>query len=154
MRFIKKLCVLLVFVLTLGVFTGCFGQRSNEPVKHVTHSEDFSSIEKYFNLEGVDRVDYESIVFTLVRSVEIGPHEARFRGILYLTEDEAAKLLDKYEWEEVASPVIEFDEVDKSAIGEGPWYRSNQFDKESFKAISVTNCYFDGKKLVFDIHQT
>ena len=154
MRIIKRINVLLILAAVLFVFAGCTGRGTGEMVKVVTRSDDTSLVERYFNsVENFDSIDYESIVFTTERSVEIGPHESRFRGILYLPEDEASKLWDKYEWEEVDSPDFEFDKLDKSTFGEGPWYRCNQFNSDNFKTVNVHSCYFDGKNIVFDFQQ-
>ena len=47
---------------------------------------------------------------------------------------------------------FDFDEVDASGLGDGPWYRSSVFEHDTFKFVNVNSAYFDGEVLVFDIH--
>ena len=155
-RFVKFTTVVLVFVMLLCLVSACAGKGkeriSDEPVKNVDLLDDDSLMERYFNaVESFDRVEYEQIVFT--SRLDIGPHEYRFRGVVYLTEDEAARLQDAYEWTEVTDPAFEFDKVDISGAGDGPWYRCEQFEKDNYSSIVPYYTYFNGVNLVFDIHQ-
>ena len=162
-RFVKKAVILLVSAALLSSVSACTGSEraaserldpgNREPERHVDLLEDDSLMERYFNaVETFDRVEYEQIVFT--SSIDIGPHEYRFRGVVYLTPDEADRLWNAYEWEEVTDPGFEFDLVDISNAGEGPWYRCQQFEQDNYSMIVPYYTYFNGENLVFDIHQT
>ena len=163
-RFVKKAVVLLVSAALLGSVSACTGRdrdvvervaevENREPVKHVDLLDDDSLMERYFNaVEDFERVQYEQIVFT--SDFDIGPHEYRFRGVVYLTQDEADRLQNAYEWEEVTDPEFEFDLVDISGAGDAPWYRCRQFEKDNYSLIVPYYTYFNGENLVFDIHQT
>ena len=131
------------------------GGDRDQTTKEVTLYNDSWVMEQYIDtIKDYDKVEYEKIVLTYGITDGLGPHEARFRGIVYLTEDEAEKLMDEYEWTETDAPEFEFDEVDDSVLGEGPWYRSNAFEKANFKTLNVYYAVFDGEHLVFDIQQT
>lgn len=162
-RFVKKAVVLLVSAALLSSVSACTGSEraaserldpgNREPERHVDLLDDDSLMERYFNaVEDFERVQYEQIVFT--SDFDIGPHEYRFRGVVYLTQDEADRLQNAYEWEEVTDPEFEFDLVDISGAGDAPWYRCRQFEKDNYSMIVPYYTYFNGENLVFDIHQT
>jgi len=131
------------------------GGDRNEPSKEVKLYNDSWVIEKYIDtVKDYDKVEYERVVFTYGITDGLGPHESRYRGIVYLTEEEAKRIMEEYEWTETDAPEFEFDEVDDSVIGEGPWYSSNDFNKDNFKTLNVFYAVFDGEHLVFDIKQT
>ena len=154
---IKKIGVILTAVVAIGVFIGCTGRNlrdRNEPKKVVTLLDNPSIMDRYMEgVEDYERVEYEQIAFDTGMFDGLGPHEYRFRGIVYLTEEEAARLWNEYDWEEIDAPEFEFDEVDDSTVGDGPWYRSNDFQKDNFKTVNVSFAVFDGEKIVFDIQQ-
>ena len=135
-------------LLISSICTGLFS-CSNEPQRNVTLYDNDFVIEHY--TEGIDVSDkttYEQIVFT-TKYFDIGPHEPRYRGIIYLSDEEASELMDSYEWEET-SPEFEFDEVDISGMDE-PWYRCNDFTKDTFKFVNVHYAVFNGDVIIFDI---
>lgn len=111
-------------------------------------------IERYFpDIKEYDDFDIEE-VYADWGGFSIGPTEYEYRGIIYLTEDEAERLMAAYEWEETDVPEFEFGEVDDSSLGKGPWYSCKQFEKDCITMVNVNYAVFDGEKLVFDIHQT
>ena len=111
-------------------------------------------IERYFTgIKEFDDFDIEE-VYADWGGFSIGPTEYEYRGIIYLTDDEAEKLMAAYEWEETEAPEFEFGEVDDSSLGKGPWYSCKQFEKDCITMVNVNYAVFDGEKLVFDIHQT
>ena len=148
---IKKI---LVTVMALGMLfcTGCFEDRS-EPEEIVELYDNSWIMEHYMDsIRDYDHVVYEQVYFEWgTRS--IGPTEYRFRGIVYLTEEEADRLWDAYEWEETDAPAFEFDKIDAETAGEGPWYSCQQFEKDNYPAVLVSYAVFDGEKIVFDISQ-
>jgi hypothetical protein len=176
---IKKIGALVLTVATLSSFAGCTFDRNGdgrtggrdtdrvedltgdrdgdrgEPSKQVKLYTDSWVMEQYITtITDYDKVEYEQVVFTYGLTDGLGPHESRYRGIVYLTADEAKRLKEEYEWTETDKPEFEFDEVDDSVLGEGPWYKSDAFCKDNFKTLSVYYAVFDGEHLVFDVHQT
>ena len=151
-KILKLISVIMAAVLAAGVFAGCLGE-SREPERVVELLDNDSIMERYFNaVEDFDHVEYEQIYFNYGRTDGLGPHEYRFRGIVYLTDEEAQRIWDAYEWEE-ADPEFEFDKVDTSAIGDGPWYSCREFESDNYSIIVPYYTVFDGQNLVFDIHQ-
>lgn len=166
---IKGIAVALVFAASTAMFSSCSRSRDSrdrtdlgslDPASQreakivVKPVESDSIIERYFpELKEYDDFDIEE-VYADWGGFSIGPTEYEYRGIIYLTEDEAERLMAAYEWEETEAPEFEFGEVDTSSIGEGPWYSCKQFEKDNIKMVNVTYAVFDGEKLVFDIHQT
>ena len=173
---IKKIGAALLAAATLASFAGCdrtggrTGDRStdratdrvddrtgdrNEAKEEITLYNDSWVIDKYIDtIKDYDKVEYERVVFTYGITDGLGPHESRYRGIVYLTEAEAKRLMDEYEWTETEAPEFEFDQVDDSVLGEGPWYESSGFKSDNFKTLNVFYAVFDGEHLVFDIKQT
>lgn len=123
----------------------------NEPDRLVdTYNDDFV-IEHYTEgLGDYESTEYERIVITW-KYFDIGPHEPQYRGVIYLGEDEGAELMDRYEWNEVADPEFEFDEVDISSL-DGPWYTCSEFSSDLFTMISVNYVVFNGEAIVYDVH--
>lgn len=173
---IKKIGAAVLAAATLASFAGCdftggrTGDRStdrgtdrvddrggdrNEPKEEVTLFDDSWVMDKYIvTIKDYDKVEYESVVLTYGITDGLGPHESRYRGIVYLTEAEAKRIMDEYEWTETDAPEFEFTEVDDSVLGEGPWYKSSGFNGDNFKTLNVYYAVFDGEHLVFDVHQT
>ncbi|MBQ6302909.1 MAG: hypothetical protein IJK83_02685 [Clostridiales bacterium] len=150
----SKAVVPLILTAAL-LFSSCTSRsRRNEPVKEVVLINDTWVVEKY--MEAVSECDhaiYEQVSFNTGRTDGLGPHEYRFRGIVYLTDEEAQSLWTGYEWEETVAPDFEFDMVDIEAVGSGPWYRCHDFEKDNYSTIVSNYTVFDGEKIVFDIHQ-
>ena len=135
MKLFKTITTTLALLMMIGL-TGC----KNDPVKNTQ------------GLEGVKTNEYETIVYT-TKYFDLGPHESTFRGIIYLEEDAAQELMEKYEWKEVQNTSFEFDEVDIGDAEDKTWYRSNEFEKDTFKMISVRYACFDGEKIIYSINQ-
>ncbi len=152
--FRKVLCGFMAASMLMSLCSCTFDSRdSGETGKQVvTLLDDDSIMERYMNaVQDFDHVEYEEVYFDF-GGRSIGPTEYRFRGIVYLTEEEAARLWDAYEWEET-QPEFDFGKIDVSSIGEGPWYSCNQFNSDNYSIINPYYTVFDGEKLVFDIHQ-
>ena len=103
-------------------------------------------------IQEYDHVIYEQVYFDW-GGRSIGPTEYRFRGILYLTDDEAERIWNEYEWDKTDAPQFEFEKVGVDFVGNGPWYSSQQFNKDNYSTLNVNYSVFDGKKLVFDVNQ-
>ncbi len=153
MKMLKKTIPAVALALALALsIGGCSFENHKEGTQVVIYLEDGSIMERYMNaVEEYDRVEYEEVYIDRGER-SIGPTEYRFRGIVYLTEEEAERLWDTYEWEE-ADPAFEFEQVDIGSAGDGPWYSCEQFNKDNYSTIVPSYTVFDGKNLVFDIHQ-
>ena len=147
--------ILLAVLIIPCLLTACMSGRSKEPEEVVELFDDSWIMEKYFrNIDGYDKVEYEQVYFDWHDRLAVGPTDYRYRGVICFTDEQAAALMDKYEWEQMsAAPSFEFGKVDKSAISEGPWYSSNAFTKDNLPTVDVAYAVFDGKVLVFDFGQ-
>lgn len=128
------------------------GQKEPDTVIKLVETEYL--IGKYLpEIKEYDSFEIEEVYFDW-GGFSIGPTEYRYRGIVYLTEEEADRLMAAYEWEETDEPEFEFGKVDGSSLGKGPWYTCNKFKKDNFMACNVYYAVFDGSVLVFDFQQT
>ena len=153
---------ILRMVLVLGLAASCLfmsactrdRKADDEPEIVVELRNDTWIMEQYLgSVQDYDHVVYEQ-VYADWGGRSIGPTESEFRGIIYLTEEEADRIRNAYEWEQTEAPKFEFGKVDSGSVGEGPWYSCEQFSKDNFKTVNVLYVVFDGEKIVFDIHQT
>ncbi len=143
----KHICLFAAFALLLCSLTAC----DNKPVKNVKTYENDYVIEHYTkDFPEYEKIEYEQIVWT-AKYFDIGPHEPRYRGVITLTEEAATALREKYEWKEVSDPSFEFDLLDADQLGDGPWQRCQQFEKDVIKFVNVRQLYFDGRVIVFDL---
>ena len=144
---------ILTFIVSTLFLSACIGRRQKEPEQVIELFNDSVIVDKYMEaVKDYDHIVYEQVYFDW-GSRSIGPTEYRFRGIVYLTDEEAERLWNDYEWDETDAPQFEFEKVDSNALGEGPWYSCPQFNKDNYSTVNVNYTVFDGKKLVFDINQ-
>lgn len=144
--------MLICMALSCLFLTACKKDRNN-PEQVVDLFNNSWIMENYMDaVQDYDHAIYEQVYFDW-GGRSIGPTEYRFRGIVYLTDEEAERLFEAYEWEQTAAPVFEFEKVDAGSVGEGPWYSCQQFDKDNYPSVMVNYSVFDGEKLVFDIKQ-
>ena len=156
MKNILKKAAVLGFALSCLMLSACAGGKSgrktNEEV--VILYCDSWIMDNYMNaISDYDHVIYERYYFDHGR-LSVGPTESGFRGIVYLTDEEAERLAAEYEWEEVTPSDINFEKIDTGFTGDGPCYSCKKVDEDNYSAVNVYYTYFDGKKLIFDIHQT
>ena len=143
---------LVLLMICTMLLTSCMG-RKKEPEIVVTLYNDSVIIEHYMNaVEEWDHAIYEE-VYADWGGRSIGPTEYRYRGVVYLTDEEAERLWNSYEWVETDAPDFEFGKVDGSSLGSGPWYKCSDFDGDNYSTIVSSYTVFDGEKIVFDIHQ-
>ena len=149
---VGKLIVLLMAVSSLFL-TACAGRRQKEPEEVIELFNDSAIVDEYMHaVDDYDHVIYEQVYFDW-GGRSIGPTEYRYRGVVYLTDEEAQRLWEAYDWEETEAPDFEFGKVDSGSFGNGPWYSCKEFDSENYSTIVPYYTVFDGEKLVFDIHQ-
>lgn len=142
---IKKIvnCIFLT-AMTAFVLAGCKGT----PVTEVTYYENTYVMEHYASdFEGFTDTKYEMEVTEMkgFMAMDIGPHEPLYRGVIYLSEDKAAEILENYEWTEIESPEFNFSEVDISEFNDSNWYESTKFTRDLFPTLSIHYVYFDGE---------
>ena len=152
----KLLCGILIASMVIGI-SGCsifnVFNTKREGKRVVNLLENDNVMDKYMNaIEEYDDFECEEVYYDW-GGRSIGPTEYRYRGIIYLTDEEAQRLWDKYEWAEYTSPSFEFEKIDISDIGDGPWYYCNEFNSDNYSTIVSSYTVFDGEKIVFDIHQ-
>ena len=145
--------VILSLVAGTILLSSCAGRSRKEPEVVVTLFNDSVIIEHYMNaVEEWDHAIYEE-VYADWGGRSIGPTEYRYRGVVYLTDEEAERLWNSYEWVETDAPDFEFGKVDGDSLGDGPWYKCSEFDSDNYSTIVPYYTVFDGEKIVFDIHQ-
>lgn len=95
-------------------------------------------------------IDYEEAFYSADR-LAVGPTEPWYVGVLTLSEDEAQRLLDEYEWEECEFPELEIYDVQMSDPSDSTWYTSDEFNQtiEDKGGVTVNNIVFNGSELVF-----
>ncbi|MCR5209733.1 MAG: hypothetical protein K6C99_05950 [Lachnospiraceae bacterium] len=143
-------------VLSCLILTACTGNKSgrSKTEEVVNLYCDSWIVDNYMNaVSDYDHVIYECYYYDHGR-LSIGPTERGFRGIVYLTEEEAKRLEEEYEWEDADISDTGFEQIESDFTGDGPWYVSKAFNEDNYSAVNILYTYFDGKKLVFNIHQT
>lgn len=156
----RFLSCLLTASLTIScmLMTSCIRRDvnpfSDEPQQIINLYENDFVMENYMKaVQDYDHTIYEEY-YDDFGGRSIGPTEKGYRGVVYLTEDEAQRLWDEYEWEESDGPASdEFLYIEPDQIGEGPWYTCSQFNSDNFKTVMIYFCYFNGTNLVYHIHQ-
>ena len=146
---------MLILALVAGtvLISSCAARNRNEPEEVVTLFNDTVIAENYMNaIEDYDHVIYEEVYFDW-GGRSIGPTEYRYRGVVYLTDEEALRLWNSYEWVETDAPDFEFGKVDGDSLGSGPWYKCSEFDSDNYSTVVPSYTVFDGEKIVFDFHQ-
>lgn len=99
--------IIILGLLSSFLFMSACGRGRNEPEKVVTLYNNTWIMEKYMNgIQEYDHVIYEQVYFDW-GGRSIGPTEYRFRGILYLTDDEAERIWNEYEWDKTDAPQFE-----------------------------------------------
>ena len=149
------------YVLILGLSAACLlmsacgrgGRNGDQPEEVVELFNDTWVMEKYMNaVQDYDHVINEQVYFDW-GGRSIGPTEYRYRGIVYLTDEEAERLWNEYEWDQVDDVTFEFGKMETDFIGDGPWYSSQEFINDNYSTVIVQYTVFDGEKLVFDFSQ-
>ena len=149
------------YILILGLSALCVlmsacgrnGRSADQPEEVVELFNDSWVMEKYMDaVQDYDHVINEQVYFDW-GGRSIGPTEYRFRGIVYLTDEEAERLLNEYDWDQADDVQFEFGKMETDFIGDGPWYSSQEFIKDNYSTVIVNYTVFDGEKLVFDFSQ-
>ena len=158
---LKKYGALTMTAAVLVTMTGCSffkyidngGNREPELV-HYLHDGDNLTL-RYFEDLDYTGIKYEEIAWQTNDRLAVGPTEPWYAGVLYVGEDEAEDLWDKYEWEECSFPDIELYDVEVKDIESSTWYSSNDFNSViSEKGVQVDELVFNGSEIVFYLKTT
>lgn len=153
---IKKFMSAALLGAILLLMTSCSGK----PVEVIKYFDDSYVMEHYAKeFTDYDYTEYERTIIEWQNAfgfeMSIGPHEPGYRGVIYLTPEQAQSLMDSYEWAEAEPSDVEFQEVDYDVNKDDKWYSSKEFDKELFSMVAVNYVYFNGvDAIVYDIHVT
>lgn len=146
--------ILVTAIAISCILSAACTRSSGDPELVVELYENSWIMEHYMgSVKEYDHVIWEQYYYEW-GSRSLGPTEYSFRGIVYLTDEEAARLKDAYEWHECDAPDLVFEQIDPASAGEGPWYSCDQFEIDNYPALLVSYAVFDGEKIVFDVSQT
>ena len=149
-------CMLIMTLASSCLFmSACTRERKNrnEPEIVANLYDNSWIMENYMDaLQDYDHCVYEEVYYDW-GGRSIGPTDYRFRGVIYLTDEEADRLTEEYEWEETDAPEYEFEKIDTETLGEGPWYTCDQFIADNYPTVDLHYSVFDGERIVFDFTQ-
>ena len=77
-----------------------------------------------------------------------------YRGIIYIDEAEAQRLMNDYDdWWLETSALPSMKDVNLSSVQGSDWYCSNEFVKEFSTMLQIKDLRFNGKDaIIFDVH--
>lgn len=151
----KTLCLILTTAM-LFTMSGCKslyqldpGAKTEQELVHTLHSGDGVTLRYFDELDYTD-IEYEEIALVSNDRLAVGPTEPWYAGVLYLSEEEADRLWDEYNWEECEFPDIELYDIEVPQTDENLWCSSTEFDAYiAGQAVKVENIVFNGSLLVF-----
>lgn len=157
----KKAVALILTTAVLFTMSGCSVLRkidnggADEPeLVHYLHSGDGLTL-RYFDELDYTGIEYEEIAYQSNDRLAVGPSEPWYAGVLYLSEDEAARLWDEYEWEECEFPDIEMYDIEVPQTDSNLWCSSDDFNQYiADQAVQVIDIAFNGDVLVFYLKTT
>lgn len=149
---------LLVLCCTLLMMSLSACGEAVESVEKCGRNAQFYTYYGDFVFSGKAVADYEKIV-TYVdvfgMHLSMGPTDPQYRGIIYISEEDAQRLLNDYEWEPVEDAKPDCAQVDMTNVSECNWMSSHDFTYELFEIVIVNACYFNGVDAIyFDIQTT
>ena len=155
MRAVKKIFMILAVIAGIYLIFNliCFAAfKSAKPVRvTAAHLTDTAFTDKYIRDSGfIEHTDYEKWYMDLqVAGVSIffGPHDMCYSGIIYVSEEEGKKLLEKYDWEKNDSELPELSEVELGDLETDDWYQSGKFVNDTF-SIRVYDARFNGRNAI------
>ena len=151
MKRIKPVISILLMILILGL-TGC----QSGTVERTQHLTDGVFTDKYMgSVKGITSTDYEGYWWAeKVLWFEMSGKDQGYRGIIYIDETEAKRLLREYDdWGAIDTPLPVMKEVDTAAVGSDEWYHSDKFTSEISKMLQIKDLRFNGvNAIVFDVH--
>lgn len=153
---LKKICLMFVAIVGLLGMTAC--GETKEDISLRTAGNEFAGHYGDFEFQKDVYVDYEmvsSYIDVLGAKWSMGPSDPAFRGVIYISPEDAQYLLDNYTWVEEPDPELNCVQVDMSGLAGSTWMRCGDFSRELFSKILMNHCYFNGVDAIyFDIHET
>lgn len=154
----KRLSLVVPFVLALSL-AAC-GSRT-ETVMATDYCKDTYVTDHYTEgLDGIVSEEYERIYpEEHVGRVDIGvpgPTEPKYRGVIRVSEEEGAKLWERFEWKQFNENMPDLGQANELLNESDDWYVSDDFNKEIFRSefVGVNNACFNGKDtIIFDIQR-
>lgn len=152
----KKAINLILTTAILFTLSGCYSMyqldptsRTEQEIVHNRYQGETSTLRYVEDLD-YTYIDYEEAFYSADR-LAVGPTEPWYVGVLTLSDDEAQRLLDEYEWEECEFPELEIYDVQMSDPSDSTWYTSDEFNQtiEDKGGVTVNNIVFNGSELVF-----
>ncbi len=156
--FMRKIAAIVLTVVFAFSAAGCSIYDSYEyKPQEIVHNRYQGETSTLRYVEDLDYtyIDYEEAFYSADR-LAVGPTEPWYVGVLTLSEDEAQRLRDDYEWEECEFPELEMYDVEMSDPSDSTWYTSADFNDEisHHGAVIVDSIVFNGSELVFCLKTT
>lgn len=145
--------ILLVLFCLVVMLCGC---GKAKPVEVISYYQDDRLMEHYGNTyTSYGSVEYEQITVEWQdasgRESFVGPYEPKYRGIIYLSTEQAGLLMKSYEWSE-ATPQIVFDSIKYDISDSNIWYTSKDFENDLFTKVAINYVSFNGTDaIIFEI---
>lgn len=152
----KKALSVLLTAAVLFTLSGCYSsyrlnsdESQGPELVHYLHSGDNLTL-SYFDELDYTNIEYEEIAWVTNDRLAVGPTEPWYAGVLYLTEEEADRLWDEYDWEECEFPDIELYDVEVPQTDSNVWCSSEDFNEYiEDQAVQVVDIAFNGSVIVF-----
>ncbi len=153
--------IMVVMVVGLGVLLA--KATESQPPRNISVYHDGTIVDKCFpNIQGFFATDYE-----FVRWDEKDKHDKSkrpmYRGYIFLTEEEAQRLLEDYDWEIADDIEPEFFLMEDYGSEDTVWYRSDEFTSEvtldALDEIEYVRFWrqnyvvFDGHTIAFEFYR-
>ena len=151
MKKAKKIILALLLGMIL-LLTAC----QTKMVEVTDHKTGLVFTNRYMDsLKGITATDYEGYwMAEKILWFEFSGKDQGYRGIIYIDEKEAERLMNDYnDWYYDSSALPYMKDVDMSPVAGSDWYGSNQFVGEFSTMLRINDLRFNGKDvIVFDVH--
>lgn len=148
----KKICVLLVFILLILCCFGCGNTNRSGNIDDKYIHTTTESINRWFpGLEGIVSTRWELISEDeddFFSDLLPTPDSDRASGYIWLDKDIAEKYLEEYEWRET-DPNVELQYLSTDLLNAGGWLYSSQFDEDMRWKPFMGRLWFNGEVILF-----
>ncbi len=142
--------IAIIGLLALLMMSAC-SMKTHTEMK-ADYSTDSTMAEKYIDHLNITRVEYEIVYPSeYLGKIEVGamgPVNPRYRGAIFISDMEAKRLLEDYQWKKDTSSPPDLGQVNNSVAWGGDWYKSDAFTKDIFKAGHDEDFRFNGKDTI------
>ena len=149
--YINKAAAVSVFLSLMVLFLSGCHVKTHTVIKE-DYCTDETSLVKYFNNLNIESAEYEMIYPSeYIGKVEIGsfgPTEPKYRGAIFLTKEEAQRLIEDYTWSESSNSIPELGKADSNVNLDDEWYESSDFNEDNFKLGTDEEFFFNGKDTI------